>query len=128
MNQVKRKPQRIAFTMARLKRLEPPETGRVFVHDTGCPGLCVCVTAAGNKTYYLYRWHDGRPAQIPIAKYPALNVEKARERARDILAKLAAGIDVQAARQARRQEPTMQTLWGHWEAVAKKSQAIMGGG
>jgi integrase len=35
------------------------------------------------------------------------------------LAKLAAGIDVQAARQARREEPTVQALWQHWEAVAK---------
>jgi integrase len=119
MSPAKRKPQRIAFTMARLERLQPPDSGRVYVHDTGCPGLCLCVTSAGTKTFYLYRWHDGRPAQIPIARFPALNVEEARRRARDLLAKLAAGIDVQVARQARRQEPTLDKLWKNWEAKAK---------
>ena len=119
MNPTKRKPHRLAFTVARLERLQPPERGRVFHHDTGCPGLTLCVTAAGSKVFYVYTWHDGRPAQIRIAGFPALNVEQARERARDILAKLAAGIDVQAARQARREEPDVQALWRHWEAVAK---------
>ena len=115
----KREPRRIGFTMARLERLQAPESGRVFYHDTGCPGLCLCVTAAGSKTFYLYRWHDGRPVQIPIAKYPAVNVDTARARARDLLAQLAKGIDVQAARKARRQEPTIADLWRHWEAKAK---------
>jgi integrase len=119
MNPTKRKTQRLAFTVARLERLQPPERGRVYHHDTGCPGLCLCVTAAGAKVFYVYAWHDGRPAQIRIAGFPALNVEQARERARDILAKLAAGIDVQAVRNARREEATVETLWKHWEAVAK---------
>ena len=119
MSETKRKTNRIAFTMARLERLQPPEKGRMFVHDSGLPGLALCLTAAGSKVYYVYTWHDGRPVQIRIAKFPALNVEKARERARDILAKLAAGIDVQAVRRARREEPTLAALWAHWEAVAK---------
>jgi integrase len=119
MNPTKRKPQRIAFTMARLERLQPPERGRVFHHDTGCPGLCLCVTAAGAKVFYLYRWADGRPAQIRIDGFPAINVETARRRARDLLAQLASGIDVQAVRRARREEPDVQALWQHWEAVAK---------
>jgi integrase len=119
MSPTKRKTERIGFTMARLARLEPPERGRVFYHDSALPGLALQVTAAGSKSYYVYAWHDGRPAQIRIAGFPALNVEQARERARDILAKLAAGIDVQAARQARREEPTFADLWARWEAVAK---------
>jgi len=119
MNPARRKPLKISFTMARLERLEPPAKGRIYVHDTACPGLCLCVTASGAKNFYLYRWHDGRPAQIRIAAFPALNVEKARERARDLLAKLAAGVDVQAAKRARREEATIATLWKHWEAVAK---------
>ena len=80
MSETKRKTNRIAFMMARLERLQPPEKGRMFVHDSGLPGLALCLTAAGSKVYYVYTWHDGRPVQIRIAKFPALNVEKARER------------------------------------------------
>lgn len=110
----KRKPLRIAFTMARLERLQAPEAGRVYYHDTGCPGLCICVTSAGSKTFYLYRWYDGHPEQERIAKYPAMNVEAARRWVQQ-----AAGKDVRTLRRARREEPTLELLWQHWEAFAK---------
>jgi len=109
---------RLQFTMRRLMDLEPPERGRVFHHDMGCPGLCLCVTAAGRRTFYVYTWHDGRPVQVRIAGFPEINVEVARGLAKDITAKLAKGINVQAAKQARREEATLGDLWADWLAWA----------
>ncbi len=116
MASTRNKAQRIAFTMARLERLAPPAKGRVYIHDTTLPGLALCVTAAGSKTYYLYRWYDGRPAQIPVGRFPALNVEGARKLVQkwhqEILAK---GLDAwQASRKAKREEPNLGDLWTHW--------------
>ena len=113
------KSKRFVFTMARLTRLEPPATGRVYYHDEACPGLSLCVMASGTRTWYVYNWHDGRPCQVPIAKFPAVNVEAARKLAKDLLAKQAAGVDIRAARKARREEPTFADLWQRWEAYAK---------
>ncbi len=56
-----KKTSRFPFTVARITGLKPPVKGRDYHYDERVAGLCVCVTAAGSKTFYLYRWYDGKP-------------------------------------------------------------------
>jgi integrase len=116
------KDNRFGFTQARLQRLEPPKTGRAWFHDTGCPGLCLCLTANGAKSFYLYRRHNGRPVQYRIDGYPALNVEDARKQARALISKQADGTDIHLVRHAKRTEPTLGDLWDHWWAYAQANK------
>jgi integrase len=108
------------FTVARLERLEAPDTNRDWYHDTGCPGLSLCVTAGGSKVFYLYRRWAGQPLQYRIDNFPALNVEDARKQARALMAQQAAGVDIRETRKARREAPTLADLWAWWAEHSKQ--------
>lgn len=116
-----------AFTQRRITDLTPPATGRYRARDTRCPGLVVIVTAAGSKTYYLYRKVDGRPTEVRLGTAEELTVEAAREAASDTLGAIRRGVDPQAAKRAKRQKPTFAELWAHWQSHSqgrKKERSI----
>ena len=54
---------KFAFTQNRLEKLAPPLAGRVYVYDTSTPGLALCVTAAGGKTFYWFAKLAGATAE-----------------------------------------------------------------
>ncbi|NUQ64417.1 MAG: site-specific integrase [Pirellulales bacterium] len=110
---------RIPFSKQRLAALPVPDKGRVYWHDTGQPGLTCCVTEAGTKTYYLYRWVLGHPERIRIAKFGEVSVEQARDEARRLVGEIATGKNPQVERVGRRGEPTIGEAWEHWLADAK---------
>jgi integrase len=62
---MRRKSERFAFTVARLKALKP-KAERYWVLDTGTPGLAVMVTPTGKKTYYYVRRVNGRPERVHL--------------------------------------------------------------
>jgi integrase len=62
---MKRKPQRIAFTIARLKALKP-QAERYWVLDTNTPGLSVAVQPTGRKSYYFTRKVNGRVERVKV--------------------------------------------------------------
>lgn len=66
----------MSLTDIAIKNLKPK--GRLYrVADSG--GLCIEVTAAGNKYWrYRYRFHD-KPQMHTLGKYPAISLAKARE-------------------------------------------------
>jgi integrase len=102
------------FTKQRLAALPSPKGGRVYHYDTRTEGLAVCVTAAGAKTFYLYKWASGRPIRVPLGKFPAVSVEQARGEAKALVAEIAKGHDPQVARKAARHEQTVAGLWGSY--------------
>ncbi len=70
---------RIRFTKLALERFPTPPSGRVYVYDSTTPSLSLCVTAKGSRSFYLYKWINGRPERIHIGKFPDLTVEQARK-------------------------------------------------
>ena len=108
------------FTKRRLAALAEADDGkRVYFSDTGSEGLFLCVSKSG-KTFYLYRWFQGRPVRVPLGKFPTMSVEEARKACLALVAKMSAGTDVQAARQAARHEQTIKGLWTYWQADARQ--------
>ena len=65
--------------------------GEVYYHDEKQQGLTCCGTEAGSKTCYRYRWVQGRPERVRIAKVGELSVEQARDEAKRMIGEIATG-------------------------------------
>jgi integrase len=104
-------PEKINFTMAALAKLDPPEAGRRTVYDTKSPGLCLMITAAGAKSFYVYKKVDGRPERIRIGGFPEITVDTARDEATKISADIASGVNPAESKRKRRGELTMGQLF-----------------
>lgn len=105
---------RFSFTVERLAKLATPTAGRVYHYDEKVPGLCLCVTPAGAKTFYLYRKIDKRPERVRLGKYPDVSLSDARDAAKEMIGEIAKGRDPAAERRARRESPTLKQLFDHW--------------
>ena len=104
-----------AFSEERIRKLKPPaDKDREYYKDRGFPGLQICCTAAGSRTYYLVKRTDGRPTRHKLGTFEELSVKQAREAAAAIAGKIAMGQNPQAERRTMRQEPTIKDLWDHW--------------
>lgn len=104
----------LVFSKTRIQGLPLPAKGRTYHYDARTPGLCVCVTDKGTRTFYSYRWVQSRPVRVRIGAFPAVTVQNARKKAAEINAAVARGEDPQAKRRQARQEPTFGDLWEHW--------------
>jgi integrase len=114
----KNTPQRLVFSKTRVEALPVPKTGRVWWHDTACPGLAVWCSSTGGRVFYFNKKLDGRSLRVRIGSFPGVTVEAARNVARAHAVIVATGGDPQAAKRARRQEATFGDLWEHWQAHA----------
>ncbi len=94
-----------------------------YVHDTGQPGLCLCVSTGKAKTFYLRRKTRGKSIRHKLGPSPALTVERAREAARSIRTRMADGIDLEVQRAAERFAPTFQRAFEDFLAHAKHRKA-----
>ena len=111
---------RFSFTVERLAKLAAPIQGRVYHYDEKVPGLCLCVTPAGAKTFYLYRKIDKRPERVRLGKFPDVSINDARSATKEMVGEIAAGKDPAAERRARRESPTLKELFAHWLKVHAK--------
>jgi integrase len=102
---------RTAFTKTAIVAVAKPAKGRRYVYDTKVEGLAVCVMASGAKTFYVYRWHQGRPVRILLGKFPVMSVEQAQKAARAKVGEMAEGRDPAAERRRQREEATLAELW-----------------
>lgn len=110
----KSEPNRLAFSKTALAALPKPESGRVYYYDLKTAGLALCVTDAGSKTYYVYRWVNAKPERIRLGRFEDLGVEQARTLCKAIVGDVAKGKDPAAERRAARKGTTLQELWEHW--------------
>lgn len=93
------------FTKRSIESL--PVTGKMYTEkDTKVPGLVVLVSPKGAKTFYVYRWLNGRPERIKLGRFPQMTVEQARTQAQAINGEIAIGKDPASARRALRATPT----------------------
>ena len=110
---------KFAFSEERIRKLAPPSgKDREYHKDKGFPGLQVCVTTTGSKTYYLVKRTDGQPTRHKLGTAEELSVKQAREAAAAISGKIAAGQNPQADRRQKREEPTLERLHQYWMLYA----------
>lgn len=106
---------KLAFTKGKLAALVPGEK-RAIYYDTECRGLCLFVSPAGGKTFYLYKRIGGKPRQIKLGEFPDLSVERARDKADDVRRAVQEGEDPVEAKRKQREEQTLGELFG-WYIV-----------
>src|SRR3989339_2123250 len=82
--ETKTPPSRLKFTKAGLAKLPIPASGRQYHYDTVQPGLTICVSSAGGRVFYVYKWVSGKPERIRLGTFPDLSVENARDLAKRI--------------------------------------------
>ncbi len=119
-NQMRCGPVRLVFSKTRLEALQPPATGRVYVYDQKCPGLALCLTAAGSRVFYFYAWGQGKPQRIRLGAVREITIDQARRLAAKHRVAIGDGRDPQTERRLVRQEPTLADLHRHWMEVYAK--------
>lgn len=73
------------LTELAVKRMRPPDEGRVEVWDAVVPGFGLRVNQSGTKSWVLMTRTHGKQMRITLGRYPALSVVEAREKAREAL-------------------------------------------
>lgn len=117
----KRQPERFSFTKARLEALEVPENGRRrYVYDTGAPGLALCVTPAGSRTFYSYRKVEGEPQRERIGRFPEVTIAQARAEAKALAGRIVQGANPRAERLAARKQAKLGDLFAYWMQYARQ--------
>lgn len=109
----------LRFTKARLTALKPPVKGRRYVRDEGQPGLTICVTRSGVKTFYCNRRINGRPTRLYIGRFPDISVDQARKLAADYLGDIARGKNPQERKRELLSQATLRETYDRfmeWEA------------
>ena len=107
-------PEKFNFTKAVIGAAVAPERGRCYLHDAKESGLVLQITAAGRKTFQLYKKHQGRPVRVTLGTWPEITVEQARKKARDAKAELDAGHNPNDALRQERQEMTFADLFSQY--------------
>jgi integrase len=100
---------KIKLTKAAIEKLETPSSGRIFVYDSSITGLCICLTSANTRTWYLYKKVNGKPVRLKLGRFPEVSPEAAKTLAMEAAGRMAGGEDIQAARAAKRQK---EMTWG----------------
>lgn len=101
---------RMNFTKASISALPAPERGRTYAYDLKTPGLGVCVTEAGCKTFYRGGRIDGRAERIKIGRFPGVSVEQARRETAKLNGQVAEGRNPQDRKRIAREEMTFREL------------------
>lgn len=111
-------PRKINFTEANLRRLSVPPSKRIaWVYDERVGALAFAVTANGSRSFYFYRWFNGRPVRKAIGKLDKMSVDQARVRVQALNAEYNAGIDAVAIA---RRETTSTTLGDLWTSYRRQ--------
>ena len=105
---------KVNFTKAVVGSAVAPEGGRCYLHDEKESGLVLQITAAGRKSFQLYKKHQGRPVRVTLGTWPETTVEQARKKAREAKVELAKGHNPNDALRQERQEMTFADLFSQY--------------
>lgn len=110
------------FGKTSINNLPTPATGKRSIHrDERNQYLFLRVTPTA-KTFYWQQTIKGKQHTVTIGKFPAINAEQARDKAKEITADYVMGTDVQAEIRADRQEMTLGELWADYRVNRKRGQ------
>ncbi len=95
----------------RITEAAKPGDRDLILWDSELKGFGLKVTPRGRRVYFIYyRTRDGQQRRPTIGVHGAVTCEQARETARQWLAEVAKGGDPSAARQAKKEAPTVAGL------------------
>lgn len=108
------------FGKKRISALATPERGkRAIYRDSETPHLCLRVTPTA-RTFFWEKTVARKQRRVTIGKFPGINAEQARDKAKDISADYVKGIDVAGAKRAKGDEMTLADLWQDFKANRKR--------
>lgn len=99
-----------ALTTKAIEKFQPDPERRREVPDGLMPGLYLVVQPSGAKSWAVRYRANGKPAKLTLGRFPAINLSKARELARDNLEAVAKGNDPAAEKRAARAAPDTVSL------------------
>ena len=82
---------KIALTDLTIKKLRPPENGRLEIADGRFPGLSIRVSKHGIKTFAIRTRVNGRQLRLSLGRYPEMSLSDARTMAHQVVAEARAG-------------------------------------
>ena len=91
------------LTTLGVDRMRGDPARRVEIADALTPGLYLVVQPSGRKSWAVRARVDGRPAKLTLGPYPALGLDQARDRARELLRAVQTGRDPRAEERRVRQ-------------------------
>jgi integrase len=94
------------FTEKRVRDYAVPRSGRTYYRDGNTPGLQLCVTSTGSRTYYFRKKVSGVSNRLRLGTVEELTVEQARHAAVALAGDIAHGGDPAADRRAKRETKT----------------------
>lgn len=108
---------KIAFTINRLRKIEPTPGKRSFYYDTNTPGLRLQVTKAGTKTFQFYKHVPNFGAwTFTIGRFPDVTLRVAQEQAAELNGKVSGdrGITYIESLKEVKSEDTFNDLFNAW--------------
>lgn len=112
---------KINFKKTALNALPLPESGkRVNYFDLLCPGLMIQVTSTGNKSFYNYRWVNGKPEKLFLGRYPSMTIENARNRAGGVNSAISQGKNPNEDKRIINAEMTLAQLFERYLTIHAK--------
>ena len=119
-----------------MRALKPaPEGKRLVIWDAALPSFGVRVTDTGKASFFIMRRANGdpKPVRVVLGSYPAISLSDARERARQALVELSAGIHpvrqkaAQRAAAVRQAQSTVEAVAEDFirRHIAKKRTAVV---
>lgn len=97
---------RFHFTKTALLAVHPAKDKRITVYDQDTPRLCVRITPAGTRTFYVVKKVAGVVEWVKLDTLDSMTVEQARKRAQVILGEFARGLNPAEARREAKAEMT----------------------
>lgn len=108
---------KLNFTFDRLKRLvHDGSAKRLLLHDTTQPGLAICITPTGAKSFQLHYWDKMRRRSVvmTLGKFPAMSFVEARRKAREYIVDIDNGIDVKEKLKSVKEEDRFADVFSDW--------------
>ena len=105
---------RFPFTQAKLAKLPTPAEGRETWYDSKTPGLCLRKTHTGAASFYVYRWHAGRPVKLRLGAFPDLSLVNARDATSVAIGDFAKGAEPAVSQAKAGGRLTLGDLWQYY--------------
>lgn len=97
-------PEKVKLTQAFVKNLQMPEGKKqADVWDAEQPNFGVRIGSSGSKTFFVISRVNGRVVRSTVGKFPTMNLDDARRRARKMLVGMADGVNPNDERRERNQ-------------------------
>lgn len=107
-------PTRVALSHRLIEEQTPPANGRIYLYDLKVPGLAICITQRGVRSFYWIGRIRRAPTRMFLGHYPEVPLERARDEARRIAGEAADGKMPSPRRRNVATEPTIGSLFESW--------------